>query len=179
LSVLSVWLHAYEEDLPYLQKLPKPIQPRLRLPSNPELGEIQARIDRIGEIIDPNEHMALLLGSVANPHGDLRAGQFVTASMDIPPDDNATQVPTKAIVDEADATFVFVQLDPARPLFQRRRVAVTQRHQDLVDVRGMVTPEQAEQGIRPLVPGEVVVVSGAIELAAALNDQKAKQAGEK
>ena len=47
------------------------------------------------------------------------------------------------------------------------------------DVRGVVTPEQAEQGIRPLVPGEVVVASGAIELAAALNEQTAKRAGEK
>jgi cobalt-zinc-cadmium efflux system membrane fusion protein len=179
LSVLSVWLHAFEEDLPAIQKLPKPLQPMLRLPANPELGEIKIRIDRIGEIIDPNEHMALLLGSVLNPRGDLRAGQFVTAAMLIPPEPNTTQIPAKALIDDGDATYVFVQLEPDPPRFKRRRVAVVRRLHDLVDVRGVVTPELAEQGVEPLAPGDVVVSSGALQLEATLAEQQSDEAGEK
>ncbi len=178
LSVLSVWLHAFEEDLPSLQQMPKPLQPLLRLPANPELGDIPIRIDRIGEIIDPNEHMALLLGSVANPRGDLRAGQFVTAAIEIPPEDNTTQIPTKALIDDGERTYVFVQVEATPPRFRRRRVMAVRRFHDFVDVRGVVTPEQAEQGIEPLDPGEVVVSSGALELEQALSDQQSKEAGQ-
>ncbi len=62
LSVMAVWLHAYEEDLMYLRRVGLPIQAEIRLPANPDLGVLEATIDRIGDIIDPNEHMALLIG---------------------------------------------------------------------------------------------------------------------
>ncbi len=72
LSELSMWLHAYEEDLTNLQHLPMPLGVRVTLPANPELGELSGKIERVGQIIDPNEHMALLMGSLPNPKGNLR-----------------------------------------------------------------------------------------------------------
>ena len=72
LSGLTLWLHAYEEDLPYLERLPSPIPVRIRIPANPELGELPAAVESIGDIINPLEHMALLVGRVDNEKGDLR-----------------------------------------------------------------------------------------------------------
>ncbi len=114
--------------------MPKPVRITLQLPSSPDLGEMPATIDRIGEIIDPNEHMALLLGSVDNPHGNLRAGQFVTATIQIPPEKGAVEIPARALVDDGQ-TLIFVQPDPKVAKYMRRQVAVIRRYRDMVYVR--------------------------------------------
>ncbi len=41
-------------------------------------------IDEIGHFIDPNQHTAVIKGHVANPGKRNRAGQFVTATVNIP-----------------------------------------------------------------------------------------------
>src|SRR5579872_3646397 len=99
LSELSAWARVYEEDLPLLHSMPKPITWSLRLSSNPQAVPITGKIDRIGEIIDPNEHMALLAGLVENPNGGLHAGQFITAIVDLPPEADVVEIPTKALVE--------------------------------------------------------------------------------
>ena len=76
LSVLTLWLHAYEEDLPYLERLPSPIPVRIRIPANPEIGELPAAVESIGDIINPLEHMAVLVGHVDNASGDLCVGNL-------------------------------------------------------------------------------------------------------
>ncbi len=124
LTVLNVWLHAYEEDLPYLAKLPRPIKTRIHLPSSPSLGSLDGTIDRIGDIIDPNEHMALLIGTIDNAKGDLRAGQFITASVQIPPEQGVVEIPTKALADDGNQSYVFVQPSPDELRYVRRRVSV-------------------------------------------------------
>ena len=129
LRVLTVFLHAYEEDLMYLRRLGLPIRAEIRLPANPDLGVLEATIDRIGDIIDPNEHMALLIGSVKNVGGALQAGQFVSATIPIWNEPNIVEVPTKALVDEGNDSYVFVQPDPNVLRFQCRKVSVVRRHQ--------------------------------------------------
>jgi membrane fusion protein, heavy metal efflux system len=174
LSVLNVSLHAYEEDLHYLERLPRPIRAELRVPANPELGVVEATIDKIGEIVDPNEHMALLIGSVANPKGYLKTGQFVSATIDIGFEHNVIEIPATALVDQGDDSYIFVQPHLDVPRFVCRKVQVVRRSHDVVYVRGRLTDEERERGLKELHAGERVVSRGALELKEDL-DQRAAQ----
>jgi cobalt-zinc-cadmium efflux system membrane fusion protein len=171
LSVLSVWARIYEEDIPLLHGLPKPITWTLRLNANPQAGPITGTIDRIGEIIDPNEHMALLAGQVPNPNDQLHAGQFITAIVDLPPEEGVVEVPTRALAQDGEESVVFVQ-EPSDPnRYVMRRVSVVRRHFDRVYVRSRLSPEEAKEGLQELHEGERVVAAGALELKAALQEQ--------
>ena len=176
LTVLNVWLHAYEEDLPYLSQLPKPIHARIRLPSSPSLGDLNCTIERIGDIIDPNEHMALLIGSIQNPKGELRSGQFVTATVEIPPDQGLVEIPAKALIDDGNQSFVFVQPNPDALRYVRRRVSVARRTYDIVFVRNQITAAQQSEGYSELHAGERVVSSGISQLEELLQRSQSAEA---
>jgi membrane fusion protein, heavy metal efflux system len=177
LSVLNAWARIYEEDIPMVHSLPKPIRWTLRLNSNPRAAPIVGTIDRIGEIIDPNEHMALLAGLVKNhPTDQLHAGQFITASIDLPAEPDVVEIPTRALVEDGDESIVFVQQSPDARRYTIRRVAVVRRHHDVVYVRSRLTERQQSQGLEEVHEGETVVAAGALELKAALQE---KQAGHK
>jgi cobalt-zinc-cadmium efflux system membrane fusion protein len=177
LSVLSAWARIYEEDIPLLHSMPKPISWSLRLSSNPHAESITGTIDRIGEIIDPNEHMALLAGLVNNTNDQLHAGQFITAVIELPPEPDVVEIPTRALVEDGEEATVFVQVDPQSKRFQLRRVAVVRRTADGVYVRSKLSEDQIKRspaGDRPLEElheGEVVLAAGALELKAAWQEQ--------
>ncbi len=172
-NVLSLWLHAYEEDLPYLQRLPQPIHALIRLPANPDLGTIEATVDRVNPIIDPNEHMALLAGSVGNPKGDLKASQFVSATIDLGVEPNVVEIPATALVDDGSDSYVFIQADPEVFRFTCRKVAVERRYRDFVYVSSHLSEDQRKQGLQELHVGEIVVARGAVELREDLSQQQA------
>jgi cobalt-zinc-cadmium efflux system membrane fusion protein len=171
LSVLSAWARVYEEDLPILHSMPKPITWKLKLSSNPQATPILGTIDRIGEIIDPNEHMALMAGLVKNPNGQLHAGQFITAEVELPVEPDVVEIPTRALVEDGDESVVFVKPDLQVTRFTMRRVAVVRRTFDFVYIRSRLTPEQLKEGIEELHEGEHVLAAGALELKAALQEQ--------
>lgn len=171
LSELSMWLHAFEEDLTALQRIPLPLAVRVGLPSNPELGELSGRIERVGQIIDPNEHMALLMGSLPNPQGNLRAGQFVSAAIDLPPEPDVVTIPTRAMTDAGNESVVYVQEDPKVPRYRRRRVYVVRRLSDVVQVRSELSEADQNRGFRELHIGDRVVYGGVLELEQYLQEQ--------
>jgi cobalt-zinc-cadmium efflux system membrane fusion protein len=171
LTVLSAWARVYEEDLPMLHSMPKPITWTLRLSSNPQAVPITGTIDRIGEIIDPNEHMALLAGLVQNPNGQIHAGQFITAIVELPLEQDVVEIPTRALVEDGDESVVFVQPDPQVTRFKLRRIWVVRRTFDFVYVRSRLTPEQLKDGLEELHEGENVMAAGALEQKAALQEQ--------
>ncbi len=164
LSVLAVWLHPYEEDLPALESLPKPLKVSIKIPAHPELGELECEVDRFSPMIDPNEHMALLIGTVQNPKRALLAGQFITAEVGIPTEKGVVEIPTNAMIDFGMDAVVFVQPDRSKPRFQRRRVQVVQRYFDVVHVRSELTDDQTQQGIQEIHAGDAVVAGGILEL---------------
>ncbi len=164
LSVLAVYLHPYEEDLPALEQLPKPLQVMIRIPAYPELGELQCDVDRFSPMIDPNEHMALLIGTVKNPHRSLLSGQFITADVGIPTDKGVVEIPSNAVIDFGSEAIVFVRPDPSKPQFQRRRVNIVQRYFNVVYVRSELTDEQKQQGLLPVQVDDEVVTGGILEL---------------
>ena len=171
LSVMSIWLHAYEEDLSLLQQLPRPLKVAVKVPASPELGELEGEVDRFGPIIDPNEHMALLIGSLKNPGGALRAGQFISADVGIPAEKGVVEIPANALIDVGNDAIVYVQPDRSKPRFQRRRVNVVMRHFDLIHVRSELSTEQKERGFQEVEVGDAVVAGGVLELEDYLQQQ--------
>jgi cobalt-zinc-cadmium efflux system membrane fusion protein len=135
-------------------------------------------IDEIGYMIDPNQHTAVIKGFVENPGNRIRAGQYVTATVEIPPPADVVEIPADALVDDGLQSVVFVQPDPALQRFTMRRVHVTHRFERCVFVRTTALPkeeqltaQEAEEGLlpkEPLRPGERVLLSGTVELKAAI-----------
>lgn len=168
LSRLRVIAHVYEEDLAYLEQIPKPIPWLITISSMPDMPPIADFIDGLGEVMDPNEHMALAFGKIDNVRGDLRAGQFIKASVEIPDEPDIVEIPTRALIEDGVESIVLVQIDPQKYRYAARRVAVVRRYFDVVYVRSVLSAEEKAQGLQELHEGESVVAAGALELKAAL-----------
>ena len=78
---------------------------------------IEGLVDDIGYLIDPNQHTAVVRGHIPNPNGLLRAGQFVTAAVELLPPKNVVEVPIGALVEDGKDSIVFVQPDPKEAHF--------------------------------------------------------------
>jgi membrane fusion protein, heavy metal efflux system len=164
LSRLVVAAQAYEEDLPMLQDLMRrsgrgaPWQ--VRIPARPEFVA-NGTLEQIGELIDQTMHTALVTGTVDNPDGELKAGQFVTVTIAVPPRADEYLVPTQAVVEDGKTSVVFVQPDPNVPKYVRKAVRVVRRYHDACYVKA------EPDGVQP---GEMVVTGGALQLNQALTD---------
>jgi len=159
LGQLAVWAHVYEEDLQRFAALPKPLPWVVSVPSRPGVN-FPGTLDRVGAVIDPNQHTALVTGMVANKDGELKIGQFVTVAIDLPAPTGEWIVPVDAVIEDGRESVVFVKPDPAGEHYLRRQVHVTRRTRDAIYVRA-----EAE-GIRD---GDRVVTSGALLLRDAMD----------
>jgi cobalt-zinc-cadmium efflux system membrane fusion protein len=141
-------------------------------------------IDEIGYLIDPNQHTAVIKGYVENPGKRIRAGQYVTATVNIPPPPDVVEIPTDAVVDDGLQSLVFIQPESGNHRFTMRRVQVTHRFERTVFVRSTpiadgerLTPKEAEEGLLPKEPlhaGERVLLAGAVELKAVLQELESR-----
>jgi cobalt-zinc-cadmium efflux system membrane fusion protein len=161
----------HEDDLPALNAL-KDAERRWSV-KVPARASVEGTIDDIGLLVDAKTHTAVVKGYIDNKDNRLRAGQFVTASVTLPQVADEVSVPATAVVEEKGQTFVFVQPDAKKPVYEQRRVVVVRRGSDTVHVRTRLTPEEKRGGAQPARPGERVVTAGAIELKALLADLKA------
>jgi cobalt-zinc-cadmium efflux system membrane fusion protein len=144
---------------------------------------IEGRIDEIGYILDANQHTAVVKGYVPNKDARLRAGQFVSATVELPPDD-VVEIPETALAEDGKQSFVFVQENPGQERYTMRRVQVTHRFEKTAWVRSLLsreeqelTPEDEAKGLwprRPLKKGERYLPTGVLELRAALEDKESK-----
>jgi membrane fusion protein, heavy metal efflux system len=147
---------------------------------------LSGTIDEIGYIIDPNQHTAVIKGYVENPGKHIRAGQYITATVNIPPPDDVVEIPADALVEDGRQSLVFVQPDSATHQFTMRRVQVTHRFDRTAFVRDTPIPKQeqltaqeAEEGLlpkEPLRPGERVLLSGSLELKRVVSDLESQPA---
>ncbi|MGZ3381147.1 MAG: efflux RND transporter periplasmic adaptor subunit, partial [Isosphaeraceae bacterium] len=172
LGQLRIWAYVYEEDLPTLLALPEPVRWTIRLKSDPAASPMAGWVEKIGDIIDPNQHTALVIGQVDNPRGRMRAGQFVTATVELPPTPGEVEVPVTAVVDDGEETVVFVQPDPRQPIFVMRRGTLLRRIGPHAYVRGRAASPGAPT-VLSIRSGDLVVSSGAIELKSALKQLRA------
>lgn len=157
LSRIAIWAYAHEEDLPRLHGGQRWSVAVKALPGQ----KLKGRIGVIGTVVDPNQHTATVQGTVPNPGEVLRGGMFATATVTLPAEPGQVTVPTSALIDLEDGTFVYVESDQTPDEFARRRVRVRERlHGEAV----------LSEGVQP---GEAVVSRAALELhqkAVAAND---------
>jgi cobalt-zinc-cadmium efflux system membrane fusion protein len=169
LSRMNVLAHAYEEDLPALERLPMDQRSwKVYLKADPK-EELGGRFDRIGPIIDPTQHTALVMGWVVNPGGRLRAGQFITALISLPTLADEVTIPVSALVDQDGKSYVFVQSakDPQR--FTRHRVMPVRRNEQFVSLSQVPRSGTGDEPVAALAVGDVVVTTGGLQLAAELS----------
>ena len=135
-----------EDDLPALQDLKNQTQNRIvwtvqTVGTKPIAG----LVDDIGYLIDPNQHTAVVRGHIPNPDGLLRAGQFVTASVELLPPKNVVEVPISAVVEDGKDSIVFVQTDRKEAVYTMRRVQVTNRFERTAYVRSVPVTKDKER----------------------------------
>ena len=135
-----------EDDLPALQELKGQTQNSSRWTVRTVGAEpIAGFVDDIGYLIDPNQHTAVVRGHIPNPDGLLRAGQFVTATVELLPPKNVVEVPIGALVEDGKDSIVFVQSDPKKPVYTMRRVQVTNRFDRTAYVRSVPLTKTRER----------------------------------
>jgi cobalt-zinc-cadmium efflux system membrane fusion protein len=149
---------------------------------------LDGTIDEIGYQIDPNQHTAVIKGYVQNPGKRLRAGQYVTATVEIPPPDGVVEIPTDALIDDGRQAIVLVQPDATKPVFKMRRVEITRHFEKSAYVRSTeisegerLTPLEQKEHLLPKEPlraGDRILVTGALELKAALIDLEEEAAAQ-
>jgi cobalt-zinc-cadmium efflux system membrane fusion protein len=142
-------------------------------------------IDEIGWGIDPNQHTAVIKGYIDNPGGKLRAGQFISATVNLPAPDDVVEIPASAVVEDGRQSVIFVVTDEQKGHYTMRRVEVAARFDRVVFVRSthlpedeQLTPPEREEGMQPRQPlqvGEKVLTSGVLELKATLLDRQTRQ----
>jgi cobalt-zinc-cadmium efflux system membrane fusion protein len=152
LSKIAIWAYAYEEDLMKVHPGDRWNVTLKACPGKTLTGTVRV----VGAIVDPSQHTVTVQGTIPNPGEVLRAGMFATATMPVASEALHVVVPTSALVDEEDKTFVYVQSSREPGHYQRRQVHVSDRAQ---------ANSFIDEG---LLPGESVVTAGALEI-----DQKA------
>lgn len=174
LSTLGVMAHVYEEDMPELDAL-RPDQRRWTIYLQSQIGSrgIPATFELVGNIVDPNQHTAAVMGWIDNKDGRMRDGQFITAVVDLPATEDEVVVPESAVIDDGGRCAVFVAADREGREVRRRNVSIVSRGQDKVYIRAEPTPPESSRGCQRLTAGEWVVISGCIELDSALDSELA------
>lgn len=175
LRKLGVMVHAYEEDLDEISRLQRGFPWKIRAPGFPNGGLLKSEgLQQIGLIVDPNQHTAPVMGLVRNDEGKLRVGQFAKATIDLPAPSNVVSVPSSALEEDGEESVLFVQSDPTKPRFTRRRVSVSMRLRDAIYVRSELSEGERKKGLQEVKPGEIIVTEGVLELQAALEDLQAR-----
>ncbi|HTU20404.1 MAG TPA: response regulator [Gemmataceae bacterium] len=176
LRKLGVVVHAYEEDLHTLEELPRGFSWQVRAGADLDHRLLQNDgLQKIGLVVDPSQHTDPIMGRVDNSSGELRVGQFVTATVNLPAPPKVVSLPSSALEEDGQHSLVFVQPDASQSRYVRRRVAVALRLGDVVYVRRELTDQDRKKGLQEVHPGELIVTEGVLELQSALEDLKAKE----
>ena len=195
LSRVQIWAHPPEEYLPILRNRLKlgsgALKWNIRFQSEPANSPgMDLDIAQISPSLEPTQHTPMMIGYLDNPEGKYLIGQFVTATVLIPPTADTVAIPTEAINPVEGKNFVFIVKPGTNDEFLIRRVSVAQSFKMISLVRSKVLPdseldsERAKQQpapdaykVEPLLPGERIVTRGVLELTAAL--EEARNAGVK
>ena len=174
LKRLDVLAHIYEEDISMLEKLkPEERLWAIRLNSDSQSHPLEGSFQRIGNLIDPAQHTALVMGWVDNSVGRLRAGQFISAHVKLPPDPKEVVIPMSALIDLEGASRVFVETDAAKHEFTCRRVQPIRRRDQLVFLKATPPSEDGRPQFDSIRVGERVVTVGGVQMAAELETLRA------
>ena len=174
LKRLDVLAHIYEEDISLVEMLPLGRRRwAIRLNSEPQSHPLEGSFQRIGNLIDPSQHTALVMGWVDNSAGRLRAGQFISAQITLPPDPDEVVIPMSALIDQEGTSRVFVETDGATHEFTCRRVLPIRRRDQSVFLKTMPSKNDGKSPIDSIRVGERVVTVGGVLMAAELETLQA------
>jgi membrane fusion protein, heavy metal efflux system len=191
LSRLQIWVHPPEEYMPIIRDmLARKASARwqIRVEADPpEQPPMELEFLQVANSLEPNQHTPMVMGYLDNPGGNrYLVGQFVTATILVPPDQDTVEIPTEALNEIDGQAMVFVQPDPAKLEYVQRRVAVVRRFKDVSFVRTKLTAadqlfnkletEKKRRPMEPLQGGELLVTRGVVELTAELEEQLTKKA---
>ncbi|MBS0263514.1 MAG: efflux RND transporter periplasmic adaptor subunit [Planctomycetes bacterium] len=172
---LRVVASVYEEDLPMLRQLPAGHRNWLvDLKSDPHDPPVPGTFDLIGTVIDPKVHTGVVLGWIDNRQTNHAAGQFITATVELTADPTLVVIPAVALIEEGDASYVFVETNAERLEFTRRKVQVTRRGRQTVFVCGDQAAADRGCNGQSLTVGERILTTMALELSAELEAAKAR-----
>lgn len=183
LSRLQIWVQAPEEYLPVLREQMQrgSLKWHIRFQADPvDTAPLELDIHQISVSLDPNQHTSTLIGYLPNAEGKYLVGQFLTATIYLPPGPDIVEIPTDAVNQVEGQNLVFVEANGAANEFLLRRVPVVKSFQKKAFVRSRLTPEEealsradearGRRPLQPLLPGERVIIGGVVELTAALDE---------
>ena len=177
LSRLQIWVHPQEEDLDTLRNQlnsPSGLRWKIRFQSDPK-KTYDLPVDLISPSLEPNQHTPMLIGYLDNPDYKYLVGQFVTATIMVPPPEDTVEIPTDAVNPLNGQEFVFIENPTAKNQFLIRRVSVVRSLKNTSFVRSKLMPDQkqvneGEYPLEELKAGDRVVTRGVVELTAALEE---------
>jgi hypothetical protein len=188
LSKLQIWVHPAEEYLPLIHNGLKKnggLQWEIRMHSDPDAPPLVLPVDMICPSLEPNQHNPMVIGYLPNKDHRFLVGQFVTATLQMPPEENTVEIPTAAINEYNAQSFVFLQVKDKPGEFVQRRVAVVRRYADYSVIRTKLRPQdeifssaEVKAGRYPLKTlqiGEQVVTHGVVEMTTALENLVTKE----
>jgi cobalt-zinc-cadmium efflux system membrane fusion protein len=188
LGRLQIWVHPPEEYLPVLRKnLDRAEREGRRLEWDvrfqadpPDAPPRKMQIVQIYPSIEPTQHTPLVVGYLNNAEGNYLVGQYLTATIYVPPVPDTVEIPAEALNEVGGQALVFVEANADRHEFTLRRVPVEARFKDVVIVRSKLTADdekasglerqKGRRPIEPLRPGERVMTRGIVELTTALDE---------
>jgi multidrug efflux pump subunit AcrA (membrane-fusion protein) len=181
---LVVYANCPEDDLKELDRLRRAGQLEGTVQTvGTEKESVKWTITDIGQLIDPNQHTAVIKGYIDNPNSTIRAGQFATATVELLPLEGVVEIPTTAVVEDGRQSVVFVQTDAAKSHYQMRRVEVLKRYEKTVFVRSTdftkqeeLTDDERKQDLLPrtaLKATDTILTAGVLELKAAVTEKEA------
>ena len=175
LSRLKIYAQAYEDDLPLLAALtPEQRKWTVFFHNNGGQKPLQGTFGLVGEIIDPSQHTATIIGGLNNIDRQFKVGQFVTANVILPQQSGEVSVPSTAVVEEGAQSYVLVASGADRTHLARRKVAISRHGVDRTCIRTNLTDQEVAAGLQTLVAGkDVVVASSVLELEAELENLQA------
>jgi cobalt-zinc-cadmium efflux system membrane fusion protein len=172
---VQVMANIYEEDLHLLQRLEpqkRTWKVSVQTAQGPQL--MTGQFEQIGQIIDQTQHTGAVIGWLTNDKDvQLKAGQFITALIDLPPDPSLLAIPASALIEEGDAAYVLLGNKRDGRVFTLRKVSVATRGRTLVLIRKEPPADPGQHDLRPLEAGDRVITTGSLEMAAELATLKA------
>ena len=122
----------------------------------------------------------VVIGWLDNTRENLAANQFITATVELPADPHLVTIPSSALIEQGDASYVFVETNAERHEFTRRKVAVKRRWRHSVhvcrDLGSAGGGNESDCGPESLKVGERVIASGVLEISAELDAAKSRSA---
>lgn len=163
LSRLIVMANIYEEDLPSVMALPEHQRVwQIEVNSRARSTNVKGTIEVIGDVIDPNQHTAILQGHIDNAGGVFRIGQFMQTTIELPVESAMLQLPLEAIIDAGSQNQIFVSRSDDLTRWERINVSLSRRTSKFVWV--------ASDEKVPLKVGDKLLTRGCLELSSLMDE---------